>query len=663
MFGQMRSNDALTAKLQAINQARSDGDYSGAAALREEVRRRLESLPVDTPEFGAWAQSVARLYSAGARTAQARAVLQSALDRVGNLPALSQVRIDLLTSIADLWRQDRNLVKAWEYLRKAVSAQEAAPPAQTTTMPRVAMAVFSSGVQSRAVRFYSGPDATLKNLYRQLAGLEQQLGHPQAAAEWNAKLRGLAAKGGPDELASFLEQAGQLPEAAAVRRGAVERAASPDEEAAQLQRLASLYQRLGRVDDAVAAQQQAIARIEASGTDLRNQAAGARQALAGILQQAGRLPQADAVYLDLFAQTKPDQQVRLVSDFSNYLISTQRAAQALAVLKEFLGSGLPLNPWEEASFYYTMANAARASGNVKQAEEYQARGQALSQQASPAVAPAAPPQIDALLQKAQEAANTGSTDEAFGLAIRAIDAASRAPNRDQIGWMIPSIATAIANRKAAVKGDQLYGFAIATAEGWADETLQPILNLLSNRAHYLIGQPGRAAEASDLIERYRAALTEAHGADSGTLDDPMRMTVLFERRRHPAPASLIPVQDLLAYEESVNGNTSEPYLQALQTLAESYDYNDDRRQAIQVRRQIVRLADDIYPLGDFRRGQPRATLALALANEGEFDEAENIAAEAIAQTKGHEFDNTLLQVRQMRAARERTRKLQAQGHR
>jgi hypothetical protein len=662
VFGQARPNDSLPAKLQAINQALSEGDYSAAAELREEARRRLESLSVDTPEFGGWAQSVARLYSSGARTAQARAILKSALDRTGILPASSQVRIDLLTNIADLWRQDRNLLKAAEYLRKAVSAQEMAPP-RAAANPPVSMAVFSSGVQSRGVRFYSGPEATLKNLYRQLAELEQQLGHPEAAAGWNSKLRALSSKGGPEELASFLEQAGQLAEAAAVRTSAVERATSPDEEAAQLQRLAGLYQRLERVDDAVAAQQQAIARMEASGSDLRNQAAGARQALARIYQQAGKLQQADAVYLDLFAQAPADQQVRLVTDFSNYLISTQRAAQALAVLNEFRGRGGPLHPWEEASFYYTMANAARASGNNEQAEEYQARGRALSQEASPRVAPPVSPQIDTLLQKAQEAATTGNTDEAFGLAMRAIDAASRAPNRDQIGWTIPSIVVTMTNRKASAKADQLYGYAVTTAESWAGESLQPLLNLLSNRTHYLIGLPDRAAEAADSIERYRAVLTEAHGADSGTLDDPMRMAVLFERTRHPAPASLIPVQDLLAYEEAINGNTSEPYLRALQTLAESYDYNSDRRQAIQVRRQIVQLADDIYPAGDFQRAQARVTLAMALANEGEFDEAENIAADAIAQTRGHEFDHGLQQIREMRAARERTRNLQAQGQR
>lgn len=642
-FGQMRQSDPLQPKLQAIYKARDEGRFSDAAALRDEAQRMLASLPPDAPQFGGWVQSVAQLYQSSGRTAQARAVLLNALDRAG-----VQVQIGLLTQISDSWRQDRSLLKAAEYLKKAISAQEAAPP-QPVQPPSASMAVTGFRA-SRQVRFYSGRDGTLKNLYGQMAGLERQLGHPDAAASWNAKLRALAVQAGGDELAGFLEDQGQFAEAAALRKSAAERAATPDEAAGNLQQLARLYQRQERIDDAVAAQRQAIARIEASGTELRSQATGARETLARILQQAGRTQQADAVYLDMLSQAPAGQEVRLVSNFANYLTSTQRAPQALAVLKEYWDSHAPLQPDDESSLSFALANAARVSGDVRQAEEYQSRGNAVARQNAPDTY--VRPQLDVLLEKAQAAANAGRTDEALALATQAIDAASRAPNREQIGWMIPTIASTLSGKKAAAQGDQLYRYALSMAESWSEESLQPLLNLLSNRAPFLIGQPERRTEASDVIERYRSLLIAAHGAESGVLDEPMRMMVQLQLMRNRPPASMIPAQDLVAYEEAVNGTTSEPYLQALQTLADLYDYNGEWQHTIPVRKQIVALADLVYASGDYQRAQARANLAMALANHGEFDEAERVAAEAIQETKGKAFEHVLQQVRQMRAQHE-----------
>jgi tetratricopeptide (TPR) repeat protein len=610
----MGQNDALRARLQAIDRARSAGEFSQVAALREEARRRLESLPADAPEFGGLAQSVARLYSSGARTAQARAILQRAADRT-----TGQARIELLTGIADLWRQDRALRKAVEYLHQAVAAQEAAP-SQPTTQLNAAMFVSISGVQSRQVRFFSGRDTNLKNLCWQMAELEQQLGHPAAAAGWHRKLRDMAEKAGGDELALFLQQTGQLAEALALRQSALERAASPEEEASQLQQLAALYLRMGRVDDAVAAQQRAIGRMESVAGEAGRQANGAREWLAQILQQAGRTPQADAVYREVLARAPADDRARLFNNYASYLVSTQRWAQALAVLKEFQESGVALKPWEESSMYRTMSNAAAASGNARQAGEFHVRAEAASRQGAENVT-LVRPQLDTLLGKAQAAAGAGKIDDAMALAMQALGIASNAPNREQIGWAIPPIVSLMASRKAEVQGDQLYQRALSLAESWSDEGLQPLLTLLSNQMHYLIAQPRGASQALDVIERYRSLLVEAHGADSGTLDDPMRMLVQFERTRHPAPASLIPAQDLVAFEESINGDSSEPYLRAMQTLAESYDFNGDRRLAIEARRQIVELADLIYPEGDHQRVQARRALTLALAKEGESAEA------------------------------------------
>ncbi|MCU1234380.1 MAG: Tetratricopeptide 4 [Candidatus Solibacter sp.] len=642
---QVRYEDPLQAKLNAIYKAREAGRFVEAAALREDARRMLEGLPPATPAYAGSAHAIARLYESGARTAQARAVLQHALDRAGNSPAYTSVRIAMLAALSDSWFQDRNLKNALEYMQKAVAAQEAAPPPAPSGPPARQLdvsAVVFTGLRAQRVRFssFTLADSNLNNYYNRLAALERQLGHPDAAAVWNGKLRVQAAKRGDSELASFLEQQGELAEAAAIRKRAAERAVTPEDAVEQLGSLARIYVRQERLDEAIAAQQQAIGRMEAPGSAEREQ-------LAQMLQRAGRTDQADVVYRELLTQTPADQQVWLTVRYSNYLSSSQRGAQAVALLGAFRESHGALRPDEEAGVYFALAHAAQVSGDVRKSEEYQARGAAINKRQSPNVP--APPELDSLLRQAEAAAGEGKTADAFAAAMRALHLAPAAQNRDLIGWIIPSIASAMTQHKAVAPGELLFQHAIALAESWSDETLQPLLNLLGNRAHFLMGQPELKSQTPALIERYRALLIEAHGADSGMLDDPMRMTVQFERTRNAPPASMIPVQDLLAYEESVNGNTSEPYLAALRTLAETYDYNGDRMRAIPVRRQIVQIADLGLPKEDPQRGQVRVDLAMALANDGDFDEADQVVAQAPRQPYA------LQQIRRMRAERQRPR--------
>ena len=140
----------------------------------------------------------------------------------------------------------------------------------------------------------------------------------------------------------------------------------------------------------------------------------------------------------------------------------------------------------------------------------------------------------------------------------------------------------------------------------------------------------RLAEAPAAIERYRTLVIAAHGAESGNLGDALRMTLDFERARHSPPISLTPAEDLLALEESLSGATSEPYLRALQTVAQVYDYNGDRERALPLRRQMVAIADRVFNASDPQRGMIRTEAAQALAALGQFDEAERLAVEAVA---------------------------------
>jgi len=187
-LAQFRQNDLLQSKLNAIDQAWANGRFTEAASLREDARRIFESLPPDAPAYAGSARTVARLYESGARTAQARTVLQSALDRASSLPAYDPARVELLTALSDSWLRDRNLRKALWYAQKAAAAQEATPPTPPTTPSAdpsrtiIVSGKFSlvTGNPFYSARFYA--DSSLDRQYRRLASIEQQLGHPEGGS-------------------------------------------------------------------------------------------------------------------------------------------------------------------------------------------------------------------------------------------------------------------------------------------------------------------------------------------------------------------------------------------------------------------------------------------------------------------------------------------------
>jgi hypothetical protein len=227
--------------------------------------------------------------------------------------------------------------------------------------------------------------------------------------------------------------------------------------------------------------------------------------------------------------------------------------------------------------------------------------------------------------------------------------------------VVTSVAGSLAARKGDDKAGQLYQRLFSLVEGWSADSLQPLLTVTENHTRFLIGQRARWAEVPAAIERYRTLLITAHGAESGSLGDALRMTINFERNRHAPPMSLTPAEDLLALEESLSGTTSEPYLRALRDLAQVYDYNRDRERSLPLRLQMVALADRVFNANDPQRGSVRTEAAMALAAQGQFDEAERLAAEAVAigqVLKGQgpwneQFNRSLQQIGQMRAAQQK----------
>jgi tetratricopeptide (TPR) repeat protein len=660
-LAQPPQQNPIDTAVQAHWKARADARFEEAAAQREQARSLLAQMPVDAPQFGSWVQSVTQLYQGGGMYARAREVAQDALARTSRLGDTNPTRILLLNMMAGFWQEDRNLLKAVPYLEKAVAALEAAPPGGSGAPEAVGYintgtirVLVTTGRLSRI-----GPVYNLSSEYQRLAEVYQQLGRPDAAAAVTAKIGALASNN-DNTLASFYERQGKLDEAAAIYQKQVTQAAgNPLQMTGALQSLANLYQREQRYGDAAATLQQAIATLDASGNPgARSQSMGMRQNLANMLRQAGKTEEADQIYQQLLAQNSQDPNyVQVLVNYTNYLTSTKRSGQAEALLGDYVASNPQLEPWQESNLLYARAGAARESGDTKRADEYQQaateKGRNVQGQTPEQVL------VTNILQKASSAANNGNPDEAFSLTLQAMDATPRAADRDQIAWQVPNIASILAAKKAPEKGEQLYQQLFEVVQSWSLDNLQPLLTVAQTYTRFLMGQKDRAAEVPEAIERYRKILMSARGAGTGYLADALRLTIEFERSHGgSAKRALLAAQDLLAMEESLSGSTSEPYLQAIGTLADLYGAGGDFERALPLRQQTVAIGDLVYSANDRRRAQTRINVAFALARQRQFDEAERLASEAvvIAQSmrpsQAEQFTRQLGEIRKMRTAAE-----------
>ncbi len=619
--------EPIQVTIQAYRDAHNSGSFSEAAAKREQARSLLQRVPVDSPQFGMWVQNVAQLYEGAGKGVQARATLEDALSRAEALGPSHSTRILLLNSLADFWQQDRNLLKSLAYREKAAAATDAAPPAKSPEpagegQMRLGRAYTVFGINRRSV---SGNNSWV---YQRLAEIYQQLGRPDAAAAVWAKMRTVA-KDDDAALASLYEQQGQLDEAAALYRKLAEQA-EPSQRVGALQSLANLAQREERYGDATAALLQAISVLDTSGKpEARSQTISLRQNLAGVLNQAGQPQAADQVYQQLLNDTQDGQNgsyLQVLTSYANHLGNTKRGAEAEGLLNDYLANHSNLQPWEESNLLSSLAQAARMSGQAKRADEYQQAATKKQQ----AMQKASPEQVSIAgdLQKALSKANSNS-DEAFNLAMQALDAASRAVDRDQVAWTVPSIANILANRKAPDKADQLYQRLFGLLQSWSADNQQPLLTVSENYPRFLMQQQNRWTEAPAAIEQYRQALVAARGAGAGWLEQPLQLTIEFERSHGSQGRALRAAQDLVALEELLDGPTSEPYLRATETLAGLFESGADPAQGLALRRQEVVIADLVFPSNSEQRGFIRLNAATALARQLQFDEAQRLASEAV----------------------------------
>lgn len=651
LLAQVPTEERLDGALQAYWEAHGKGQFSEAAVRREEARRLILQAPPDAPQYIAWVQNVAQLYDSGGLSQLGRAVLEQALARTGPVQTARISREMLLNALAESWEQDRNLLKAVAYREEAIAEFEKQPPQGDATSPRALLAV-SGRVHFYGARRSPGPIYD----YQRLALLYRQLGRKQDVARLFEKIRSLV----PEDanlLASLYEQQGDPDEAIAILRKQADRSdADPQQKSITLQHLAQIYQQQARYPEAMAAFTEAADMLAASDKpEMRNQALGARQNLAFALNQAGQTEAADQVFEQVVSDSaqQPDgMQFQLVSNYANHLASTKRGAQAEKLLTNYSTSHASGEPWEETNLLFAFANVARQSGDQSRANALQREAmekQRLQQPAQPVQIA-----IQLELESAQSTANAGDFEEAFRLAVGALNAAPQAVDRDQVAWIIPNIANSLLS-KTPVFAEQLHQRLISLLESWSPDTVGPLQNGYQGYARFLMQQQ-RFDELPGVIARYRDVLIGARSAGTGWMEDVLRLRIEAARAQNQPVMATAVAADLLALEEGLSGATSEPYLRALETAAETLELGGDNGRALPLRRQAVHIADLVFPAHDLQRGYIRINTAMAYARAQQFEEAEQLATEAVAVANGLRppnstlFDSHLEQIRQMKAA-------------
>lgn len=649
--------DPCQTAFNAFWSAQSEGRYEDGVRFREEARRLLTKVEPDAPQFATSATQVAQLYSSAAMTIEARAILDGAL---GRIRAASPARVVLLTALADAWEEDRNLLKALVYREKAAAAQEAiqaAPPGGP--VPQFTEArVFANRVGS----FRYAGDAS-NGTFQRLADLYRKLGRPEDAAKVRAKIRELA-KGDDNRLAALAEQEGRTDDAAALYKKLAEQSAGKAQSdiwqaLGPLQSLARVYQQERRYADAVAVLRRAITVVEGR-PETGGQNVNLRQQLAAALKQLGQVEAAEQVHLQAIALAPPAQRWQALTAYANFLGETGRGEQGLQLLQDSLARGGPAQEWEESSARFMLSQLARQSGNTKLAEEYQKAAitkQPRQQESLERIT------LHSFMQRANAAASSKLPDEAFAIALEAMNAAGRAADRESIVGLVWSIANGLAasapsDSKAAERGRQLFDRLFVLVDGWSDQTRRPQIEARERYFQFVRGPFRGGKMGEDAIARYREVLIAARGEGTGWMEQVLQLKLqlseLEDKGRHVAAA-----RELVELEEALSGATSEPYLRAVQTLATAYATAEDLSNALRMRMQAVAIADLISEPGDSRRGYVRNEAAATLARLKRFDEAEKLVGDAMAielrPPQPGLFQSQMDQIRQMREVAEKPR--------
>ena len=209
----------------------------------------------------------------------------------------------------------------------------------------------------------------------------------------------------------------------------------------------------------------------------------------------------------------------------------------------------------------------------------------------------------------------------------AIAQSRNAQDRELLARIAPSVATTIGS-KAPAQSDELYRNVIEVTQSWSADTMEPWLTALAGHSRFLMSLQ-RSGEALPAIERYQSVLKTARGADTGWMEEPLRLTIEVDRVRNSLEAAILAAQNLLGLEETLDGPASEPLYRAAETLADLYRASGDPERALPLFQQTIAIADAVFPADDSRRSQSRVNAATLLIAERRPEEAEPLVLEAI----------------------------------
>lgn len=641
--------DPLDAAIRTVQTA-DNAHFKEAADAREEARTLLNRTPVTSPRFVSWAWQVAQLYQNASLGAEARNVLEQALNRSVPRGDSHASHVALLIALGDFWQRDGNLLKAVGFFEQAAAAPEAAPPGSAQPVPQ--------GFVYYGGEFYhSAPTGSRILAYIRLANLYQWLGRPQAIVAMEAQAGALPTSDASG-LAQFYAQRGEIERAAEIYRRLAEESSDPQVKAGNWQMVAGFAVQQEHFNDAVAAMQQAIAAVKsAERTDNDAVLLAMYRNLAGYLRSAGFLDDADRLHqwlLEQYGDKYP--QAGTLFGYSDHLVLTKRAAEAESLLIGYVADHPNMDQRQKSNVFWNLATIADQIRNPK-ADQYRETAQALQPvDPPPPPPPAGQIRIAAKLQEAEVAVRQKRLADAYLLTLEAANMAEQAADGQWIALRAPLIATSLAMGGASDKADEIYDRVFALAQTWKATTMEPIIALARAHAAFLQNRPERLGEVPAAIERFYRLLIEAHGPDSAKLAEPVRMRLEFERAHLQWPLADGSARELLKLQESLSGNTSDPYLGDLQIAARTYEAAGDYARALPLFRQAVPLSDLLAtPRNLMRRSQTRMDAGLALARAGQFEEAEKFAEEAVAlQSEGRraplESHSQLEQIRQMKLA-------------
>lgn len=327
-----------------------------------------------------------------------------------------------------------------------------------------------------------------------------------------------------------------------------------------------------------------------------------------------------------------------VGSVASLYVSAGRTAEARAVILRAFN----LNPRHRE-----LLSAAASSWKDATAVENLAAMVGITDWQVEEAGPEASDPAAATMREARETLRAGRTEDAFALALRALDEGD--PAKRAVLSEMPVFASTLALKQARGMADQLWERLLAMAEARSIDTLLPLLHVTREHARFLAEWPDRIPSARAAIARYRDLLITAHGPASGELSTVLRMTIEFEQDHGAPQVAAAAAEELLALAAAIHGPDGTGNLTYIQTAAGLYEMQGNAPRVRALYHRAIYIADAGCVPDDYRPAGVRMQAAFALGHLGAFEEAEQLARDAVALDP--DFADDLDQVLELRTGR------------